>query len=103
MPRLGRAGGDAGGDALRLGDGLVVDAIDAEGALLHHPLVLVELARESDAEALLARIDLARVAEYAPYWVVLSHARRRSGDPSSACDAMTKAITHTRRARPGVC
>jgi RNA polymerase sigma-70 factor (ECF subfamily) len=64
-----------------------------------HAAVLVELARESDAEALLARIDLARVAEYAPYWVVLSHARRRSGDPASACDAMTKAITLTRSPR----
>ena len=64
-----------------------------------HAAVLVELEREADAEAVLARIDRARVAEYAPYWVVLSHARRRSGDPAGARDAMTKAITLTRSPR----
>ncbi len=64
-----------------------------------HAAVLVELKREADAEALLAHIDRARVAEYAPYWVVLSHARRRSGDPAGARGAMTKAITLTRSPR----
>lgn len=64
-----------------------------------HAAVLVELDREADAEALLARIDRARVAKYAPYWVVLSHARRRSGDPAGAHDAMTKAISLTRSLR----
>jgi RNA polymerase sigma-70 factor, ECF subfamily len=64
-----------------------------------HAAVLVELEREADAEALLARIDRARVAEYAPYWVVLSHARRRSGDLAGARDAMSKAITLTRSPR----
>jgi RNA polymerase sigma-70 factor (ECF subfamily) len=65
-----------------------------------HAAVLVELAREGDAQQLLARIDLGRVAEYAPYWVVLSHARQRSGDQTGAREAMTRAIVLTRS--PGV-
>lgn len=63
-----------------------------------HAAVLVELGREGDAQELLARIDADRVAEYAPYWVVLSHARRRS-DPASAHEAMIKAIALTRSPR----
>jgi RNA polymerase sigma-70 factor (ECF subfamily) len=64
-----------------------------------HAAVLVEIDREGDAQALLARVDAARVAEYAPYWVVVSHACRRSGDLAGARDAMTKAITLTRSPR----
>lgn len=40
-----RAGFDAGGNPFFLDDVLVVDAIDAERAFAHHPLVLVELPR----------------------------------------------------------
>ncbi len=64
-----------------------------------HAAVLVEIDREREALALLARVDAARVAEYAPYWVVVSHACRRSGDLAGARDAMTKAITLTRSPR----
>jgi RNA polymerase sigma-70 factor (ECF subfamily) len=61
-----------------------------------HAAVLAELDGEADAQKLLTRIDPARVAEYAPYWVVLAHARRRSGDPTGAREAMTRAIKLTR-------
>jgi RNA polymerase sigma-70 factor, ECF subfamily len=64
-----------------------------------HAAVLVELDREADALTELTRIDPARVAEYAPYWVVLAHARRRSGDATGARDAMTRAIQLTRSLR----
>lgn len=64
-----------------------------------HAAVLVELGRQGEASALLARVDSARVAEYAPYWVVVSHACRRSGDLTGARDAMTKAIALTRSPR----
>jgi predicted RNA polymerase sigma factor len=64
-----------------------------------HAAVLVELERGADAEAVLGRIDRARVADYAPYWVVLSHARRLGGDQAGAREAMTKAITLTRSPR----
>ena len=40
----GRAGADAGGDAVDLGKLSVINAIDAEGALLHHALGGVHLA-----------------------------------------------------------
>ena len=42
--RVGGAGHDARGLAIGLGKRRVVDAIDAEGALLHHLLLRVELA-----------------------------------------------------------
>jgi hypothetical protein len=42
--RTGRAGEHAGRLALALRQGLVGDAVDAQGALLHHLLLLVELA-----------------------------------------------------------
>src|SRR5690242_4095856 len=45
MPRADRTGGDAGRHPVALVEGLVVDAVDAEGAFLHHPLGLIELAR----------------------------------------------------------
>src|SRR5581483_9709535 len=44
MPRLGRAHHDAGRQALFGGEVVVIDAVDAQGAFLHHPFVLVELA-----------------------------------------------------------
>lgn len=61
-----------------------------------HAAVLVEIDREGDAQLLLQRIEPARVAEYAPYWVVLSHARKKSGDEAGAREAMTKAVALTR-------
>ena len=45
MPRLRRAGRDAGRHALLFRQVLVVDAVDAQRAFPHHALVLVELAR----------------------------------------------------------
>src|SRR6185436_2514499 len=45
MARRGGAGGDAGRHALLGREGLVVDAVDAERALLHDAGILVELAR----------------------------------------------------------
>src|SRR5262249_55710550 len=44
MPRGGRAGRNAGRNALVLPEVLVIDAVDAERAFLHHSAVLVELA-----------------------------------------------------------
>ncbi|MEO1173663.1 MAG: DUF6596 domain-containing protein, partial [Myxococcota bacterium] len=64
-----------------------------------HAAVLVELDREADALKVLARIDLKRVAQYAPYWVVLAHASRHSSDPTSAREAMTRAMKLTRSPR----
>ena len=45
MARACRAGADASGDAVHLGNVLVIDAVDAERALLHHASLGVELAR----------------------------------------------------------
>lgn len=61
-----------------------------------HAAVLVEIDRAGDAQLLLQRIEPARVAEYAPYWVVLSHARRKIGDEAGAREAMTKGVSLTR-------
>ena len=44
VARAGRAGADAGGDAVDLGKFSVFNAIDAEGAFLHHALGRVHLA-----------------------------------------------------------
>ncbi|MBC8058026.1 MAG: RNA polymerase subunit sigma-70 [Rhizobiales bacterium] len=64
-----------------------------------HAAVLVEIGRVADAQLLLGRIERARIAEYAPYWVVLSYACQRSGDDAGAREAMTKAIALTRTPR----
>lgn len=61
-----------------------------------HAAVLVELDRAVDAQHLLDNLEGARVAEYAPYWVVLSHARQRRGDSAGAREAMTRAVALTR-------
>ena len=45
MPGAGRAGGDAGRHAVFLGQIVVVDAVDAQRAFLHHADIGVELAR----------------------------------------------------------
>ena len=45
VPRLRRAGGNAGRHPLRLRNVRIVDTVDAQRALAHHALVLVELAR----------------------------------------------------------
>lgn len=64
-----------------------------------HAAVLVEIGRVADAQLLLGRVERAHIAEYAPYWVVLSHACQRSGDDAGAREAMTKAIALTRTPR----
>src|SRR5687768_7413390 len=45
MPGAGRAGSDAGRHAVDLLEVLVVDAIDAQRAFLHHAGIVIELAR----------------------------------------------------------
>ena len=45
MPRLDRARHDAGRLAVLLGEMVVVDAVDAQRAFLHHAGIVVELAR----------------------------------------------------------
>ena len=45
MPRAGRAGAHAGRNAILRREGLVVDAVDAQRAFLHHAVVVVVLAR----------------------------------------------------------
>jgi len=51
MARPGRTGADAGRDAVHLGQVVVVDPVDAEGAFLHHPGQRVELAGAVGADA----------------------------------------------------
>ena len=64
--RVGRAGHHARGLALRLGQRLVVDAVDAQRALLHHLLLLVELAHavRTGPRAVLAADALVVVDEH---------------------------------------
>jgi RNA polymerase sigma-70 factor, ECF subfamily len=64
-----------------------------------HAAVLVELDRAVDAQHLLDNLEEARVTEYAPYWVVLSHSRERRGDPAGAREAMIRAVALTRSSR----
>src|SRR4051794_4587906 len=45
MPGAGRARGDAGRHAVPFGQIVVIDAVDAQRALLHHPDIGVEFAR----------------------------------------------------------
>ena len=45
MPRPGGTGPDTGRRAILFLEILIVDAIDAEGALLHHPLAIIIFAR----------------------------------------------------------
>ena len=45
MARTGGTGADAGGDAIFLGQVLIIDPVDAERAFLHHAFGLVHLAR----------------------------------------------------------
>ncbi|MDX2019461.1 MAG: DUF6596 domain-containing protein [Deltaproteobacteria bacterium] len=61
-----------------------------------HAAVLVEIDRAADAQHVLDNLEEARVAEYAPYWVVLSHARQRRGDLAGARVAMIQAVALTR-------
>ena len=64
-----------------------------------HAAVLIELDRAVDAHHRLDNLEAARVTEYAPYWVVLSHSRQRTGDLAGAREAMIRAITLTRSSR----
>ncbi len=43
-------------------------------------------------------LDPARVASYAPYWVVRAHALRREGEGKGAREALEAAIALTERA-----
>lgn len=63
-----------------------------------HAAVLDALERPGDARAVLDALDRARVAGYAPYWVVRAHVLRREGQLDGAREALETAITLTRRA-----
>src|SRR5204862_7167397 len=45
VPRAGRAGAHAGGDAILRREAFVIDAVDAQRAFLHHAVIVIILAR----------------------------------------------------------